>query len=297
MRRRPISRGLAGIALTVFLLDSVHAAQGEMDLGTVLRLAGEYVRAYQDRLSEIVAEEHYVQRSGLDYLAGSRKLGESAGDSERVLKSDIMFLRGYVGEDSWVGVREVFEIDGEPADEARGHLRALLMDTTTPIAFRLRALADQQARYNLGELYRTINVPNSALQFIRTDRQRRMRYKRAGVASLQGIEAWRVTFDERERPTLIRTPQGKDVRSTGTFWIDPRTGAVLRSELHAGEDRQRGFRSIIIVSYRRHDRFDMLLPDDMNELYAARGRRIEAHATYGNFRRFETDARIKGIRD
>ncbi len=284
---------MAAVSLAASSAALARGVQRGPDLETVVRLAGEYVRDYQDRLSEIVAEEHYVQRTGFDWLAGAGKLGENAGDSERVLKSDVMFLRGYVGEDSWVGVREVFEIDGQPAEEARGHLRALLMDTTTPISLRMRALADQQARYNLGELYRTINVPNSALQFIRPDRQHRMRYKRAGVASLQGIEAWRVTFDERERPTLIRTPQGKDVHSTGVFWIDPRNGAVLRSELHAGEDRRRGFRSVIIVSYRRHDRFDMLLPDDMNELYAARGRRIEAHATYENFRRFETETRIK----
>jgi hypothetical protein len=37
----------------------------------------------------------------------------------------------------------------------------------------------------------------------------------------------------------------------------------------------------------------MLLPDDMNEVYVTRGSRIEAHATYSRFRRFETDVRIK----
>ena len=33
----------------------------------------------------------------------------------------------------------------------------------------------------------------------------------------------------------------------------------------------------------------MLLPDDMNELYITRRERIEGHATYSNFRRFEVE--------
>ena len=37
----------------------------------------------------------------------------------------------------------------------------------------------------------------------------------------------------------------------------------------------------------------MLLPDDMDEVYFARAGRIEGHATYSNYRRFETDVRIK----
>jgi hypothetical protein len=47
------------------------------------------------------------------------------------------------------------------------------------------------------------------------------------------------------------------------------------------------------VSYTHDERFDMLLPDDMNELYLTGRWRIEGHATYSNFRRFETDVRIR----
>jgi hypothetical protein len=47
------------------------------------------------------------------------------------------------------------------------------------------------------------------------------------------------------------------------------------------------------VSYRHDDHFDMLLPDDMNELYVTGASRIEGHATYSNFRRFETETKIR----
>ena len=77
--------------------------------------------------------------------------------------------------------------------------------------------------------------------------------------------------------------------SSGTFWIDPRTGALLRSELRTGA-RKDGLSSIILVGYRHQDRFDMLLPDDMNELYvttasASRGTRPTATSGASRWRR------------
>jgi hypothetical protein len=47
------------------------------------------------------------------------------------------------------------------------------------------------------------------------------------------------------------------------------------------------------VSYAHNDRFDMLLPDDMNELYLTGRTRIEGYATYSNYRRWEAEVRIK----
>ena len=269
------------------------AQEREPDLATVLRRAGDYVHDYHDRLSAIVAEERYVQRTEGNPSSVPRLADSGAAGRERVLKSDFMLLRDYAGDNSWIGVREVFEIDGEPAEAERGRLRALLMDTRAPVSVRLRALADQQAKYNLGPLYRTINVPTTAFQFLRPDRQSRVRYRRSGSAVLNGRHVWKVSFQERDRPTIIRTPAGRDVRSTGMFWIDPTDGAVLRTELRAGDEPRRGFRSIILVSYQHNERFDMLVPDDMNELYTAGATRIEGHATYSNFRRFETETRIK----
>jgi hypothetical protein len=90
----------------------------------------------------------------------------------------------------------------------------------------------------------------------------------------------------------VRTPDGRDVASSGSFWIDPATGAVLRSELRIAPPGS-VLRAVIVVSYLHHDRLDMLLPDDMNEIYRAGRNRIEGHATYSNYRRFETAVKIK----
>ena len=193
----------------------------------------------------------------------------------------------------WLGVREVLEVDGQPVEGEHGRLEALLSDTRAGTAGRLRALADAQARFNLGDLYRTINVPTLPLEFLLRDRQDRFRFKRSGTAELHGVKVWTVAFRERVEPTLIRTPEGRDVVSTGVFWIEPGTGAVLRTELRAGQNPGPRINSLILVSYAHNERFDMYLPDDMNELYMTGRSRIEGHATYGRFRRFETDVRIK----
>lgn len=265
----------------------------EADLKTVLGRAADYAGGYLEKLSSIVAEERYVQRTGPEMTNRPPVPGPRAGERERVLRSDFVIVRGLDAGSPWLGVREVLEVDGRGVQGEHGRIEALLSDTRADSASRLRALANAQARYNLGELYRTINVPTLALEFLLRNRQDRFRFKRSGTVELRGVKVWTITFHERVRPTLIRTPEGRDVVSTGVFWIDPDTGAVVRSELRAGENLGRRLRSLILVSYARNERFDMLLPDDMNELYVTGRTQIEAHATYGRFRRFETDVRIK----
>jgi hypothetical protein len=275
------------LALSVTAIP-VPSQEREPDLKTVLRRAGDYASEYHRQLSTMVAEEWYVQRSGPDLPTPFLVPRGRVEKRERVLKSDFAIVHDG---GLWLGVREVFEIDGEAVAGERGRLQKVLSDSSLSVAARVRAIADQQARHNLGDLYRTINVPTLALGFLLPDRQPRFRFKRSGSTDVRGTPVWIVTFQEREHPTLIRTPEGRDLMSNGTFWIDPRTGAALRSELRTGDKKR--LSSIILVGYRHHDRFDMLLPDDMNELYITHRERIEGHATYSNFRRFEVETKIK----
>jgi hypothetical protein len=264
----------------------------EPDLKTVLRRAADYTEDYYARLSSMVAEERYVQTTSPDRSAMSSGPVPPASGRERVLRSDFAIVQ-LAGDGTWIGVRDVLEVDGEVVPGERGRLQALLSDTRTPLAARVRRLADEQATYNVGDLYRTINVPTLPLEFLLRERQPRFRFKRTRTAMTDGAPVWTVTFEERDRPTLIRTPEGRDVVSGGLFQIDPRTGAVLRTELRPGENMARRLRSLILVSYARHARFDMLLPEVMDELYVSSTNRIEGHATYSNYRRFETTTRIR----
>jgi len=284
--------GYLALVLSVAAIP-VGAQEREPDLKTVLGRAADYAREYHAQLSSMVAEEWYVQRTGSELPTPPSLIPRPRVEKrQRTLKSDFAIVHDTAAGGLWFGVREVFEIDGEPVTGERGRLLRVLSDDSLSVAARVRALADQQAKHNLGDLYRTINVPTLALGFLLPDRQPRFRYKRSGFTDVHGTPVWIVAFQERDHPTLIRTPEGRDMPSSGTFWIDPRTGGVLRSELRTGTKKD-GITSIILVGYRHQDRFDMLLPDDMNELYVTSSERIEGHATYSNFRRFEVETRIK----
>ena len=265
----------------------------EPELKTVLRRAASYAADYHQRFTVLVAEERYVQRVAPARPATPDDPSPLPPRQERVLKSDFILLHDFAGANSWVGVREVLEADGQPVTTDRERLRAILEDTTQPLVARIRALADQQAKYNLGDLYRTINIPTLPLEFLLPDRQPRFRFKHRGSTTVADRPVWIVSYEERDRPTIIRTPEGRDITSSGSFWIDPATGAVLRSELRTGQVPGRPLSTIILVSYTHNNRFDMLLPDDMNELYVTGHTRIEGHATYSNYRRWEAEVRIK----
>ncbi len=281
------SRGSIALALIASL---ALAPAPQLDLKALLRRAGEYAAEYHERFTALVAEEHYVQRTGPD--PRRPMTGRLLVEKERTLRSEYVLVRDFAGAGSWIGVRDVMEVDGQPVPE-RGQLHSLLDDTSRPLAARIRALSDLEAKYNIGDVYRTINVPTLPLEFLLPDRQPRFRFKSAGPATLGGTPAIRVTFEERERPTIIQTPGGRSAPSRGTFWLDPETGAVLRSELRVSPTFGIPVDAMIVVGYKHNDRLDMLLPDDMNEMYFTRGDRIEGHATYTNYRRFETEVRIK----
>jgi hypothetical protein len=74
-----------------------------------------------------------------------------------------------------------------------------------------------------------------ALEFLLPRHQDRFRFRLSKVTAAQGTEIAEITFEERRRPTMIRTPEGDDVEARGTFWIDPVTGRVLKSELRTGD--------------------------------------------------------------
>lgn len=269
--------GFAALIVTAGVLSQAAS------LGDVLERAAAYAQNYQRDFTSVVAEERYEQ-----------KVTRRGGNAEqRVLRSDYMLLRGDPGRAPWLSFRDVFEVDGTPVAGERGRLERWLRDSHASFASRARALALDQARYNIGDVVRTINVPLLPLEFLSPENQDRLRFRLRGRETLIGIETMVVTFEERRKPTLIRTPEGDDVPANGTFWIEPSSGRVLKSELRTGERDRRQIRTSIVVTYEPNERLTMLVPSSMEEAYLAARETITGTARYSNYRRFETDVRIK----
>jgi hypothetical protein len=250
------------------------------DLSTLLRRAGEYSRNYHETLTTVVAEETYFQR------ASPRRPG--ASEETRSLKSEFALVRGAPDENIWLAIRDVIEVDGQRiADHSR--LNTLLAGRRGSLRAAARAIADEQAKYNVGGVYRTINVPTLPLEFLLPDRQPRFRFRETGRTTVGEVETIAVSFEERSRPTIIQTVGGRDVVARGSAWIAP-DGRVLKTELTTAGVR--GLRVVIAVTYEFEPRLKMLVPVTMHESYSARDLQVTATATYRNFRRFEAEARI-----
>lgn len=259
------------------------AAPQRSSRNKLLDAAAVYTEQYHEAFTSIVAEERYVQRL-------QPGLGDRA--RRRTLRSDVMLLRGVDGEHGWFFFRDVFEVDGEAVSGERGRLESWLRQSRDAFVQRARALALEQARYNLGNIVRTINVPLVALEFLLPRNQQRFRFRMTNQETVSGTHVMTVTYEERRRPTMIRTPEGDDVEARGRFWIEAGTGRVFRTELRTGERDRHQVRATIVVTYEPNERLRMLVPVAMEESYSAGTEEIAGSATYSNFRRFETDARI-----
>ena len=289
LRCQSMLRGAALVLVFAVLGTPLHAQRISLD--DLRARAGAYVVDYHQRLAAIVAEEHYVQRS-VTTATGARPQADGKDVEQRTLRSDFMLLPGMAGEEAWFAFRDVFEVDGQPVSSQRGRLEQWLSGPRSNFMRNARALALEQARHNLGPITRTINVPTLALEILMPARQERFRFRQTGTQNANGIQATVVTFEERRRPTMIRTPEGRDLRARGALWIEPTTGRVVRTELRTGESGRDPVEGTIVVEYAFVPRLDLLVPVRMDERYAGRGTEISCTATYSNFRRFETEARI-----
>jgi hypothetical protein len=273
------------------------------DLSGVMQRVGRYVEEYLQEFSRLVCDERFAQEfRQVRSRASSR--GSSFDIERRRLVSEFALARVEgAGGWLWQGFRDVVEVDGRSVRKGNNRLEALFSSSPADLLKKARAIADESARYNLGQ-YRTINVPTLALEFLALNFQPRQRYEKTGEETVTGVRTWRIAFDEQARPTVIRTPDGGDVPSKGIVWVDPVTGRIIRTQL----EPQQGYqdetvtvskpegprqKSTIVVTYAPDPRLGTWVPVEMRESYATAQLSLTGTATYSNFRRFETVARIK----
>ena len=271
---------LGAVTVIAALLVTVGAAQSDT-FADVMRRAHEYVVVYEDHeLSSVMASEHYQQR--LD------RFGEPQIDRE--LRSDYLIVQLPPQED-WFAVRDVYEVDGMPVSDRADRFRQLFAGPRATVTDRAMAMAAENARFNLGDIYRTINVPTFALRLLRPISRGRMRYQKAGEEQIEGTQTWVVSYEEIRGPTFSATRTGRDLPAHGRFWIEPDTGAVVRSEMILGGTRQLRDRATITVTYGLEPSLGFRVPVEMRERYDRPDRKnadvIVAVATYSGFRRFD----------
>jgi hypothetical protein len=243
-----------------------------------------YTDGYPRALGRIVAEEHYEQR----VESPTRASGSSPERvALRITLADVGFA--VLGRE-WVGIRDVFEVDGMPFPDAGRRLERALSLPDAEAA--VRAILRDNARFNLDaeRIGRNVNIPTMAVQFLQPRHRWRFSFARDGEETLEQRRVWRIRFRERERPTLVRQINGRDQPLRGIVWVDPETGQVFRTDM----SWERGPGGHIMVTYGRVASIEPLVPLTMSEEYADKDgpERILGEARYSNFRQFTTSGRV-----
>ena len=265
------------------------------DLAPLLERAGRYVVEYGKAFSEVVADENYRQ----EYL-----------NERRFSRADLVFVT-LPGAIPWATFRDVYEVDGHKVRDRTARLEKLFLAAPAETAAdQAAAILTESSRINLGPVLRSVNIPTLALLFLHPDNQGRFTFQRKGRGKVQGTEAVEVALVERARPTVVTNGTGGDAPVRGRLWIEPDSGAVLRTDVEydlGSPEQQVRARARVVTEYRRETRLGILVPAEMRERYelpapSTRGFAIfddhrnqdghsyvviEARAEYGAHRRFE----------
>ena len=285
--RRPIL-----VTLLAGLVAASPAAQTP-SLDEVLKRSATYVAAFHKQLSGIVAEETYRQESA----STAAFVNFATSGESRTLKSDLLLVKP-ADSDRYVELRDVFEVDGQPVRDRQARLEGLLRNPTKDSDAQIRAILKASAEHNIGVIQRNINTPLMALQILDKANQSRFTFKHVEKSKpvfqsakdrainetpvfRVSTEMWTIEYRERDRSTLIRTPEGRSLPAKGRFWIDPSNGSVLISELVIDGG---GVLATVTVSYQSEPLMGFLVPVEMRESYVRRNEHISGHATYGKFR-------------
>lgn len=266
-------------------------------LEPLLAKATWYVLEFVDKLSNVVAEEHYVQDSnvmlatiaipGLGGRGGPAMSGPRGSAKHRELKADFLIVK--TPGESWQPFRDVFEVDHIPMRDREERLAKLFLNKRTDAEAqqRAQAIADESARYNLGAVRRTINNPVFALIFLQPDAREHFRFTMGKPDRRMGDNIRVVEYVEDMRPTLIVGLPGQDMPAYGRFWIDVDTGRVVKSEVRVD---QKGIKANLTTVFRADERLGIDVPAEMHEDYDLDNSRVTGTATYSRFRRFEVSA-------
>jgi hypothetical protein len=302
-------RGLIGAALFLLLSLAPHAQApaSAWPLPAVLSRAATYIGTYAGQVSGMVVEELYVQDVVVPSQFGYRP-NLTKGPVHRTLKSDLLLVRP-AGADAWMQFRDVFEVDGRPVHDRNDRLAKLFLSPSKSTTAQADKIIHESARYNIGDVERTINLPVLAMVILDRRAQPGFRFELGAPpeeahalptspAFTPPADAVVVSFTETQMQSLITTPQGKNLKSHGRFWLMLPTAQVRMTELLVDDF---SLSAAIHVAYQQRPGFDLPVPVEMHEEYLNRlnNSRVEGTATYTNFREFNvsTDEAIAPVKE
>src|SRR5262245_40713083 len=166
-----------------FAASGVSTEAQPMTLGAVLERAADYVTTFQRQLAGVVAEAVYTQDLHDQLPSGTTPRGPVRNTPlHRQVKSDLLLVKPEEA-DRWIQFRDTFEVDGHPVRDRSERLMKLFVEPTAATADQAEQIVTESARYNIGNVMRTINVPVFALLILDPQRREHFKFTRVGSGS------------------------------------------------------------------------------------------------------------------
>ena len=246
------------------------------ELDEVLGRAGDTV-AGQVRESTTMLAEEQCRQSAYETVSAqfAGTLGGRVRTADRRWKADLAAVLVETPERvrpvvPWLEIRDVLEVDGRPLPRKEARLESLFLEGRLLARSRAREIIEENTRYNLGPVSRTVNAPAVPLLVLYQPNRERFVFTKTGEQTIGGALTWRISFREVMRPTLVKAADGSDMPSRGTFWIEPRAGQVGRVEFDCGDSSE----TRLTVDYRKHPTLGLIVPVQMTEKGAPRDRPV-----------------------
>ena len=226
---------LAGFLLGATAHSTAFAQQPTLE--DLLAKAAQYAAAFADPSRALVCEESY------EYTFFRRMLN-AGGRSERLPQGGRKWVAEKVvlatPDDEkaglpWTEFRDIVALDGKPVRDGASRLQKLLIEPKVAEATEAMKVTRESTGFQSGRLDRMVLLPRLPAVFLHAANQPRFAFTKGGGRTIKGVKTVEVKFQEKGSPTILRTSGGQDAPSTGSFWIDPATGAVLGSFLKNGD--------------------------------------------------------------
>jgi hypothetical protein len=181
--------------------------------------------------------------------------------------------------------RDTFELKGKKVRDRDDRLLKLFLENDKQSFEKAARFSEASNRHHVGNVARTINIPTLGMMLLHPRVNERFEFTDGGEEAISGRVLRKALYREVARPTLIKTTRGRDLALTGTIWIDPFSGAVVKTEMNAADP---AVRCQVTVTFRRDEAVEMWVPERMEEYYKAALAvdDILATATYSNVRKY-----------
>ncbi len=277
-------------------------AADPVTLDQLLNRSAWYLDYFIDQFENVVAQEDYMQDSSsplpsfVPFSGGGRGGGlvvppPSATDIARArhrdLRSDFLLVKSPETLDL-IPFRDVIAVDGVTLRDREDRLARLFLNPTKDAITHARAVSEEGARYNIGNMKTTLGNPVFGISVLQLTYQQRFKFTLGKEDRGIGPGVWTVDYQEVASPAMIRGEAGRELFAHGRLWIEAQSGRVLKTELQV---EQPAIRAKVTTTFRMDAKFDIAVPSEMREVYTfANGNTVKTVASYGRFRRFDVTA-------